>query len=125
MVVRDLDAAERFYVELLGLRLVTRHLDGDGRHRSTWVALDGDRFLAIERAGRDAPRRHDEAPGHHCLALRIRAADRSGWVDALTNGGVAIERMSAFTLYVRDPDGALIGLSHYPEPSTTPGAGTG
>jgi HSP20 family molecular chaperone IbpA len=33
----------------------------------------------------------------------------------LTDAGHPIEGETAFTLYVRDPDGTRVGLSHYPD----------
>lgn len=143
IVVSDLARAEAFYVDLLGLPVVTRHTDDAGSPRSIWVALEGDRFLALEIAGGAPPRaarvdaaaassrersRHsgkiagegtprlDSAPGHHCLALRIGPEDRERWRARLEAASVPIVRETGFTMYVRDPDGALIGLSHYPAP---------
>ncbi len=117
ILTRDLDRAERFYVGLLGLDVLVRYEDDQGRHRSTWVALDERTFLAIERATADGQGRGDGDVGHHCLALRIAAADRDSWRRQLAAADVTVERESKFTLYVRDPDGTLIGLSHYPEES--------
>lgn len=116
VVTRDLDASERFYVGVLGLPVLVRYEDEVGKHRSTWVGLDG-AFLALERASADGPTRADAAPGLHCLALRIRAADRNAWRAHLGALGLPIERESKFSVYVRDPDGVLVGLSHYPEES--------
>lgn len=114
-VVSDLRRAEAFYVGLLGLAVVTRHEDERGHPRSIWVALEGDRFLALELAEGGATRA-DEAPGHHCLALRIAPSERARWRAHLAESGIPIVRETGFTMYVRDPDGALIGLSHYPVP---------
>lgn len=113
VVVRDLARAEAFYVGLLGLSVDRRWDDEQGAHRSTWVDL-GAGFLAIERAAADGPVRTDEAPGFHCLALQIPAEERELWRARLTAAGHPIERESGFTLYVRDPDGHLVGLSHFP-----------
>jgi catechol 2,3-dioxygenase-like lactoylglutathione lyase family enzyme len=43
LVVRDVDAAERFY-ESLGLKLVTRNLGGEGtvRQQQSWMSVTGD-----------------------------------------------------------------------------------
>ena len=41
-------------------------------------------------------------------------------IDRLREAGVAIEDRTAFTLYVRDPDGRRVGLSSYPTPLETP-----
>lgn len=116
VVTHDLHASERFYVGALGLPVLVRYEDEVGKHRSTWVGLDG-AFLALERASLDGSRRDDAAPGLHCLALRIRAGDRKAWMEHLATLGHAIERESKFSVYVRDPDGVLVGLSHYPEES--------
>jgi glyoxylase I family protein len=116
VVSRDLHASERFYVGVLGLPVLVRYEDEAGKHRSTWVGLDG-AFLALERATLAGPLREDAAPGLHCLALRIRASDRKAWRDHLASVGLVVERESKFSLYVRDPDGVLVGLSHYPEES--------
>jgi hypothetical protein len=114
VVVSDLARSERFYTQILGLSVERRWSDDAGAPRSIWVALGPGAFLAIERAESDSPKRSDAAPGHHCLALGIPVHDREAWRARLENAGVAIERETDFTLYVRDPDGALIGLSHYP-----------
>ena len=116
VVTRDLHASERFYVGVLGLPVLVRYEDDGGKHRSTWVGLDGV-FLALERASADGPQRDDAAPGLHCLALRIRASDRNAWRAHFAAVGLAVERESKFSVYVRDPDGVLVGLSHYPEES--------
>jgi hypothetical protein len=116
VVSHDLHASERFYVGVLGLPVLVRYEDDAGKHRSTWVGLDG-AFLALERASSAGPRRDDAAPGLHCLALRIRASDRTAWRSHLEAVGLTVERESKFSLYVRDPDGVLVGLSHYPEES--------
>jgi catechol 2,3-dioxygenase-like lactoylglutathione lyase family enzyme len=123
VVVADLARAERFYVGVLGLSVVRRWDDDAGRPRSVWVALgDAGAFLAIERAGADGPTRADEAPGLHCVALGIAPDEREAWRRRLAEHGVAVERESPFTLYVRDPDHNLVGLSHHPHaaPVTAP-----
>jgi glyoxylase I family protein len=114
VVVSELARAERFYVDVLGLPVEKRWNDAQGVHRSTWVSLDG-AFLAIERAESAGPSRVDEAPGFHCVALRIALTERETWRARLSAAGHPVERESAFTLYVRDPDGNLVGLSHYPD----------
>jgi catechol 2,3-dioxygenase-like lactoylglutathione lyase family enzyme len=114
VVVASLERAERFYSGVLGLPVVRRWDDEAGRPRSVWVALGGDAFLAIERAGAAAPTRGDAAPGFHCLALAIATEEREAYRARLAAHGVEIERESAYTLYVRDPDQNLVGLSHHP-----------
>ncbi len=117
VVVQDLGRAEAFYTGVLGLRIVRRWDDEAGVPRSLWLELEGGAFLAVERAHAGEPRRVDEAPGWHCVALGITRSERERWRERLSAKGVAVERESSYTLYVRDPDGNLIGLSHYPEPA--------
>ena len=132
VVVGDIERAEVFYTQVLGLRALRRWDDAMGRPRSVWMGLGRGAFLAIEKAG-EKPRtsvpeggfaalcpqppggRTDTEPGWHCVALAIAPEDRSAWRDRLAAAGVRIERESPYTLYLRDPDGNLIGLSHYPE----------
>ncbi|MFT3765867.1 MAG: VOC family protein [Minicystis sp.] len=118
VVVRDLGRAEGFYRGILGLPVLRRWDDAAGAPRSIWLGLGGGAFLAVEKALEGAPERpHGEPPaaGWHCVALGITAGEREAWRARLASAGLAIERESAFTLYVRDPEGNLVGLSHYPE----------
>jgi hypothetical protein len=117
VVVRDLARVEAFYRNLLGLPLIRRWDDASGAPRSVWLGLGGGAFLAVEKADPEAPERPaaEAPPGWHCVALAIPAETREIWRERLRTGGVAVERESAFTLYVRDPEGNLVGLSHYPE----------
>ncbi len=115
IVVADLSRAEAFYAGLLGLPVVRRGDDAGGRPRSVWVGLADGSFLALERAERADPRRDDEAPGFHCLALTIARAGRSGWQERLAAAGHPTVRETAYTFYVRDPDAHLVGFSHYPD----------
>ena len=114
VVVQDLARAEAFYAGVLGLPLVRRWDDDEGRPRSVWLALGGDTFLAVERAASPGPVRADDAPGWHCVAPAIEASEREAWRARLEAAGVPVERESAFTLYARDPEGSLIALSHWP-----------
>lgn len=116
IVVADLERAERFWTSVLGLGVERRWDDDHGRPRSVWLSL-ATGFLALERAGADGPRRPDDAPGLHCLSLSIAREERPAWEARLAAAGVPIERKSPYTLYVRDPDGTLVGLSHWPEPA--------
>ncbi|HLK92546.1 MAG TPA: lactoylglutathione lyase, partial [Polyangia bacterium] len=79
-------------------------------------------FLALERApgqgGGAAPPRTD---GYLMIALVIAREARAGWVARLAAAGVAIVQQTDYTLYVADPEGNRVGLSHWPEPAA--GAG--
>lgn len=115
--VTDPERSLAVYVALLGLTERRRWLEEDGQVRSIWLDLEGGVFLALERARSEGARR-DEQPGHHCLVLAIAPGERAGWRGRVESAGLAIERESPYTLYFRDPDGNLIGLSHYPEAAT-------
>jgi glyoxylase I family protein len=121
VVVRDLARAEAFYGGVLGLPVERRHDDAAGRPRAVWLALApgaNASFLALERsdaAGAGAAPRADAAPGWHCVALAIARGEREAWRARLAAAGHPVERESSYTLYVRDPDGALVALSHWPD----------
>src|SRR5882724_10291168 len=56
--VKDLPAAERFYVEALGLRVLRRWPWEDGRpgERAVWLSVGtGEEFLALESCDVDRP----------------------------------------------------------------------
>ncbi len=116
-MVQDLDRSEAFYAGVLGLPVVARHADAEGKPRSVWLDIGGGAFLAIERADADGPRRADDAPGLHCIAIGIAAGERENWRARLMAAGHPIERQTSFTIYTRDPDGNLVGLSHHPIPA--------
>ena len=63
-------------------------------------------------------RRSDLAPGHHCLVLHIERGDRLGLSARLSAAGHPTVRETAYTTYVHDPDGNLVGFSHWPAPMT-------
>jgi len=122
VVVADLDQAERFYADLLGLPVLRRWEDAEGRPRSVWLGLGGGAFLAVERAAEPLGHKRSElAPGLHCLALAIRPDEREGFRKRLESAGFPVVRETHFTLYVHDPDGNLIGFSHYPDQGQTTG----
>lgn len=118
VTVRDLDRAERFYGGALGLPVIRRWQDAAGAPRSIWFGLGGGAFLAVERfeAGPVAAA-GAEQPGWHCVALAIPPGARDAFRARIEQVGHRVERETDFTLYTRDPEGNLLGFSHYPEPS--------
>lgn len=114
LVTADVPRAEAFYADLLGLPRLRRQEDEHGV-RSVWLELGCGAFLALERAAAEGTLRVDTAPGLHCLSLGIERADRLRMKALLESAGHAALRETAFTFYVRDPDGVLIGISHYPD----------
>lgn len=120
VVVKDLKRSSAFYGEALGLRELRRWQNDQGADRSIWYALEeeGGCFLAVELAAANSTEnwaKSDGDPGWHCIALAIQPSEREYIRNRLAHAGIAIERESPYTLYIRDPDGALIGLSHYPD----------
>jgi protein-L-isoaspartate(D-aspartate) O-methyltransferase len=115
--VSDLGAAERFYHGVLGLEVIKRWPYEDGRpgERSLWLRL-GQMFIALERCDqKPAPTEfRDPQARLHLFAVRIAARERKAWEERLLAAGVEIVHRSRWTLYVRDPDGNRIGLSHHP-----------
>ncbi|MCM2334153.1 MAG: VOC family protein [Anaeromyxobacteraceae bacterium] len=113
----DLGACERFYVDVLGLPVERRWPAEGGGDRSVWLGLGGAAFLALERAA-EPPRatawRSPEA-GLHLVALRIGAGERAAWEARLAAAGVPVAHRTRWTIYVRDPEGNRVGLSHHPE----------
>ncbi len=113
---RDLAECERFYREVIGLEVLRRWPRDGGGDRSVWLALEGG-FLALERADADpepGPWRDGKA-GLHLAALRIEAGERPAWEARLAALGVPIAHRTRWTIYVRDPEGNRVGLSHWPD----------
>lgn len=109
--VADLERAAAFYTGVLGLAELRRHVDDGGGLRAVWLDLAGDRdgggpILMLERALRG---RGADAGSAHVLAVAV--ADLEEAAARLDAAGVAIDDRTAFTLFVRDPDGHRVGLS--------------
>jgi catechol 2,3-dioxygenase-like lactoylglutathione lyase family enzyme len=109
----DLDQAERFYHEVLGLKV---HGKEAGRHVFFQV---GDRdMLLVFRAettlrGDHLPAHGAHGPGH--FAMGIAAEDLDAWRQRLQDHRVAIEHEETWTyggrsLYFRDPAGNVLEL---------------
>jgi glyoxylase I family protein len=114
--VRDLPVAERFYCDILALTVLKRRPYDDGRpgERSLWLPLGDGTFLALEACeGTPEPRPFRAPhPGLHLFALKIAKADRAAWEQQL---GERIVHRTRYTLYVQDPEGNRLGLSHFPD----------
>ena len=117
--VRALGPMVAFYREVLGLSVVAEHSGADGKLRSVWLGLPG-AFLALETVSGEpaAPTPfRNQAPGWFLLALRIPARDRERVRRELMRAKVAVEHETRWTLYVRDPEGNRVALSHHPQPA--------
>jgi glyoxylase I family protein len=114
--VRDVERCAAFYRDVLGLPEQVRHLAPDGRLRSIWLTVPGGGFVAIEGCEGAAEKEafRTPRPGLHLLALRIERGDREQVERALVEKGHPIVHRTPYTLYVRDPEGNRVGLSHHP-----------
>jgi len=107
----DVEKVAAFYRDVLALPERARHHRDDGSLRSIWIEASADgSFLAIEelRAGNRG------TLGHSLVALRIPRDDRAAWLTRFEKHGVAIEKQTRWTVYVKDPEGNVIALSHHP-----------
>jgi len=122
--VRDLAACEAFYTGVLGLPVLRRWPAGAGTpgDRSVWLDLGRGAFLALERAepsiDAGASSSAAGAAGYLMIALAIARDARAAWEERLTAAGVAIVHRTSYTLYVTDPEGNRVGLSHWPQAAT-------
>ena len=114
LYVDDLNRAEAFYSDVLGLPVLRREA---GRHVFFQV---GDSVLLVFHAaetlkGTTLPAHGASGPGH--VALGIRRGELQGWRDRLEKHGLAIEKLvdwphGGSSLYFRDPDGNTLMLHH-------------
>lgn len=110
--VKDLEACERFYAGLLGMRIEWRP-DADNVYLTS-----GDDNLALHRATKP-PTPEGQRLDHIGFILReARYADE--WYEFLKAQGVVVtqapktHRDGARSFYCRDPDGNLIQFIHHP-----------
>ena len=116
IVVADLTASRRFYIEVLGLREVERPaFDFAG----LWLAVGGHLVHLIqvsELSGRAGPHNHDNRKPSRGLHFAFRVADATQSADVFRREGIEIvdgpkQRPDGATqVFVRDPDGWLIEL---------------
>ncbi|MHB1561311.1 MAG: VOC family protein [Isosphaeraceae bacterium] len=109
----DLDAAERFYRDVLGLAV---HMKEAGRHVFFQVG-DGGMLLIFRpdetMRGSPLPAHGARGPGH--FALGIATADLDAWRIRLAQQGVPVEHEETWpgggrSLYFRDPAGNSVEL---------------
>jgi catechol 2,3-dioxygenase-like lactoylglutathione lyase family enzyme len=116
--VRDLATCEAFYTGVLGLPVLRRWPAADGvGDRSVWLDLGRGAFLALERVAGPAPApgAAGERHGYLMIAVAIPRAARAEWEARLAAAGVAVVHRTPYTLYVADPEGNRVGLSHWPD----------
>ncbi|HEY7726448.1 MAG TPA: VOC family protein [Anaeromyxobacteraceae bacterium] len=114
LLCADLEACERFYREAIGLRVLRRWPRPGEGDRSVWLDAGDGTFLALERAAAAPGGASGAGPGWHVVALRIEPGDRQPLEARLAARGVAVVRRTPHTLFVLDPEGNRVGLSHWP-----------
>jgi catechol 2,3-dioxygenase-like lactoylglutathione lyase family enzyme len=113
LYVDDLEAAERFYRDVLGLEL-------DSRKDALFAFFRcGDGMLLLfepgaASTGRNVPAHGAHGPGHACFA--VAEAELDGWKKRLKAAGVAIEQEMDWprggrSFYFRDPAGNSLELA--------------
>jgi len=110
---RDVETVAAFYRDVLGLSETRRFHRDDGSLRSLWLAIGTSGFLAVEHLPSGAPVA-ETALGLSMIALRIDPLTRGAVLAELTRRGVAVVKQTGWTIYVKDPEGTLVGLSHHP-----------
>ena len=106
LYVGDIDRAEQFYGEVLGLRQVGKEAD-----RHVFFRVGAGVLLlfraASTRATASLPPHGADGPGHVCLTTD--PADYERWKERLRDRGIAIEHETVWergrSFYFRDPDG--------------------
>ena len=121
LYVDDLQAATRFYQDILQLPLTLNFDDSSflqtGRD-STVILFDRDK---LRKRASPIPAHGADGAGH--LALAVPAGSLGAWRERLQGQGVAIEHEQTWpqgtrSLYFRDPAGnsvELIESNHYPQ----------
>lgn len=113
LYVDDLDAAERFYGEVLGLELDSRK---DGLF--VFFRCGAGMLLLFEpeaaATGRNVPAHGARGPGHACFAVAEDALP--AWQARLAAAGVALEQEMTWprggrSFYFRDPAGNSLELA--------------
>lgn len=112
LYANDLEAAERFYTGVLGLRFYSRV---PGRH--VFFRCGEAMFLVFNPAatsGPGFPPHGADGPGH--VAFRVAAGELEQWRERLDAHRVAIETEvnwpgGGHSIYFRDPDGNSVELA--------------
>ncbi len=113
--VADLDVARAFYVDVLGLRATRMQA------HALWVQA-GETIVMLEKCAGvvddgDLQSWASDRCGPFVVSFGIDPSERASLQQRLADAGVPIDHSSAYTVYVRDPFGARLGFSHYPDPA--------
>ena len=114
----DLDAAERFYRDVIGLepfaRVAGRHVFFRCGPRAVFLVFNPAATEQPNEGGTLVPTHGARGPGH--VAFAIAEGELQAWRDRLTTHGIAIEAEVGWprggrSLYVRDPAGNSVELA--------------
>lgn len=103
---RDLARLQRFYTDVIGLALRTEASEG-----RVWLAA-GATIVMLERADDGEPARGWD---HDVVAFAVTQDERRAVEARASDAGVSLDGGTAFTTYLRDPDGRRVAVSHYPD----------
>ena len=112
--VQDLEAAERFYTELLGMQVEWRP-DSDNVYLSS-----GNDNLALHRCSASAGQAKTHQALDHIGFILERPDDVDAWHDFLRNSGVTIKaavrkhRDGARSFYVEGPEQVTVQMIYHP-----------
>jgi catechol 2,3-dioxygenase-like lactoylglutathione lyase family enzyme len=112
LYVSDLLRSVRFYVEILGFRVISEFGDrGCAMHAGTHQVL----LLFKKGASRTIQSPHD-GDGELHIAFAIPADELANWESWLHTRGIAVEEkrkweLGGWSLYFRDPDRHLVELA--------------
>jgi len=118
LYVADLDAAERFYGEVMGLERIAKV---EGRHvffacgKGVLLLFNPDKTLQpSSNPAMPVPTHGAAGPGHACF--RAEPVDLDAWRGHLEEAGVVIEAdfrwpNGARSIYFRDPDGNSLEIA--------------
>ena len=120
LIVRDLAATTAFYRDTLGLALVEQGVNEDdsAHHRHFWFGDGGGSagtLLSFMEYTEMQPVRPGPGAAHH-MALTVDSTEElAAWRDYLRSRQVQtteiIQRGRFSSLYLRDPDGHIVGLA--------------
>ncbi len=105
----QVDRVVDFYAEVFGLPVVRRGPD------RAWLSLGPGSVLMIEARGPDEPEVPDGSMEFFAVATDPEGLE--ALVSRCAARGLAIEHRTAWTVYLRDPDGRRVGASCYPFPA--------
>jgi catechol 2,3-dioxygenase-like lactoylglutathione lyase family enzyme len=102
----DVEATVSFYKQLLGLGELRSE-----RPRSVWLGLGDGAILMVEARSTGEPA---ISPGSLELAAFRVDDERKGAIRAFALERGCFDGETAYTVYLRDPDGRRVGVSTYP-----------